>query len=396
MYVSSPFNFFLKASLPEKKVVPILIGSFRDIGPQSFQNLTHTFPPVYHCLATAILAVTIAVLLSLHSYNCNHNNNNNNNNNHVTITWCITRYITSSYVIIFAAVIVMLVLLDAFVNGCHYDYMNESRQRKDGMLRKKSFNKWLLYNMLPKRVARHYFNIFRSGNNLKLTEDLYSEDCSRACVLFATVFNFFDTFYVEDFKEGIECLRVLNEIICDFDELIIENKRFQKYIEKIKTTGSTYMAVSDLRRNDDDDDDDDDDGDVKSSKGSDNNNINNNINNNNNNNNNDGDDDDYVLVMAEFACSILQRLQDFNKHSFNNSQMRIAGVIGMSRPQFDVWGNTVNVASRMESCGVAGRFWMTGEVYNILSRHNYNLTCRGNIEVKGKGQIMTYLLDNRT
>lgn len=72
---------------------------------------------------------------------------------------------------------------------------------------------------------------------------MYHEQCESVCVLFATVPNFSE-FYVEldGNSDGMECLRLLNEIIADFDEILVEDAF--KYIEKIKSTGATYMAAS--------------------------------------------------------------------------------------------------------------------------------------------------------
>ena len=74
-------------------------------------------------------------------------------------------------------------------------------------------------------------------------QDLYHEQCSSVCIIFASIPNFSE-FYVEleANNEGVECLRLLNEIIADFDE-ILEEEAFHA-IEKIKSTGSTYMAAS--------------------------------------------------------------------------------------------------------------------------------------------------------
>ena len=74
-------------------------------------------------------------------------------------------------------------------------------------------------------------------------QDLYHEQCSSVCIIFASIPNFSE-FYVEleANNEGVECLRLLNEIIADFDE-ILEEEAFVA-IEKIKSTGSTYMAAS--------------------------------------------------------------------------------------------------------------------------------------------------------
>lgn len=70
----------------------------------------------------------------------------------------------------------------------------------------------------------------------------------------------------------------------------------------------------------------------------------------------------------------------------------IAGVIGAQKPQYDIWGNTVNVASRMDSCGVEGRIQVTEETAMVLKNHNYELDCRGPIQVKGKGTLTTYFV----
>ena len=74
-------------------------------------------------------------------------------------------------------------------------------------------------------------------------KELYHEQCESVCIMFASIPNF-PEFYVEleSNNEGVECLRLLNEIIADFDEILGEEPF--KYIEKIKSTGSTYMAAS--------------------------------------------------------------------------------------------------------------------------------------------------------
>lgn len=71
----------------------------------------------------------------------------------------------------------------------------------------------------------------------------------------------------------------------------------------------------------------------------------------------------------------------------------VAGVIGARKPQYDIWGNAVNVASRMDSTGVLDGIQVTQEVRDILAAKGYPLTCRGAIQVKGKGSMITYLLD---
>ena len=72
----------------------------------------------------------------------------------------------------------------------------------------------------------------------------------------------------------------------------------------------------------------------------------------------------------------------------------IAGVIGRQKFIYDLWGDTVNTASRMESHGVPGRIQVTAAVYERL-RERYAFEPRGEIEVKGKGLMATWLLVGR-
>ena len=69
----------------------------------------------------------------------------------------------------------------------------------------------------------------------------------------------------------------------------------------------------------------------------------------------------------------------------------VAGVIGTKKFIYDLWGDTVNTAARMESHGVEGRIHMTEETYELL-REKYLFEDRGVIDVKGKGDMHTYLL----
>lgn len=71
----------------------------------------------------------------------------------------------------------------------------------------------------------------------------------------------------------------------------------------------------------------------------------------------------------------------------------IAGVVGASKPTYDIWGDTVNVASRLESSGIMGRIQVSEQVAATITRaHAFQVECRGLVEVKGKRMLTTYLV----
>uniref|UniRef100_A0A8C9SDQ0 adenylate cyclase n=1 Tax=Scleropages formosus TaxID=113540 RepID=A0A8C9SDQ0_SCLFO len=221
-----------------------------------------------------------------------------------------------------------------------------------------NINENLLHNVLPAHVASVF--IGKKRNN----QDLYSQSCECVCVMFASVPQFKE-FYNEsnENRDGLECLRLLNEIIVDFDELLSKPKF--SGVEKIKTIGSTYMAAVGLTVPDYN---------VASR---------------------------HVRTMVEFAISLRMKLEQINTHSFNDFKLRIginygpviAGVIGAHKPQYDIWGNAVNVASRMESTGVLDKIQVTEETAEVVQSLGYGVTLRGVIMVKGKGELTTYFLN---
>uniref|UniRef100_A0A9J7XT23 Adenylate cyclase type 7 n=1 Tax=Cyprinus carpio carpio TaxID=630221 RepID=A0A9J7XT23_CYPCA len=226
-----------------------------------------------------------------------------------------------------------------------------------------NLNRLLLENVLPAHVAALFV-----GENKK-NEDLYYKSYDCVCVMFASVPDFKE-FYTEcDInKEGLECLRLLNEIIADFDELLSKPKF--SGVEKIKTIGSTYMSAAGLSGPPE-----------QSSQDRERQNA-------------------QIGNMVEFAIALIGKLDGINRHSFNTFRLRvginhgpvIAGVIGARKPQYDIWGNTVNVASRMESTGELGKIQVTEETSDVLQKLGYSCECRGLINVKGKGELKTFFV----
>ncbi len=108
---------------------------------------------------------------------------------------------------------------------------------------------------------------------------------------------------------------------------------------------------------------------------------------------------DHALAIANLALEMEDYIETFpaqnvNKIAFRvgiNSGPVVAGVIGRHKFHYDLWGDTVNTASRMESHGVAGKIQFTRATYELL-RNDFNCEARGMIQIKGKGEMETWFL----
>uniref|UniRef100_A0A3B3XN15 Adenylate cyclase type 2 n=1 Tax=Poecilia mexicana TaxID=48701 RepID=A0A3B3XN15_9TELE len=273
---------------------------------------------------------------------------------------------TMGSVSLFIFFITLLVLARQNEYYCRLDFLwrDKFKRECEEIETMENLNRVLLENVLPAHVAEHFL-----GRNWK-NEDLYHQSYESVCVMFASIPDFKEFYTESDVnKEGLECLRLLNEIIADFDELLSKPKF--SGVEKIKTIGSTYMAATGLN--------------VAPGPEC-----------------TQEHDRQYMHIgtMVEFAFALVGKLDVINKHSFNDFKLRIginhgpviAGVIGAQKPQYDIWGNSVNVASRMETTGVLGKIQVTEETSGILSNLGYMCSCRGIINVKGKGELKTYFV----
>ncbi len=193
----------------------------------------------------------------------------------------------------------------------------------------------VLYNALPVSIA----------NELKNHNTVKAEQYQRMAVLFVDIAGF-TRFSAGRPPDGV--VQVLNEIFSGFDTLV---DRYDA--EKIKTIGDAYMVVG---------------------KGN-------------------------VSDIARLALDMVASMQAYSRQIGFPLAVRcgmhvgptVAGVIGLKRFLYDVWGDAVNTASRMESLGQAGRVHVSEEVYRELSS-DFAFECRGPMEVKGKGVLRTYFL----
>lgn len=215
---------------------------------------------------------------------------------------------------------------------------------------------WLLHNIIPKYVA----------DQLKTTAK-YSQNHKSVGIIFASIVNF-NELYDESYLGGKEYLRVLNELIGDFDELL-ERPEYAN-VEKIKTIGSTFMAASGLNPQ------------VRQQS---------------------EHEYTHLFQLMDFAVAMHKVIYDFNRDllgfklilriGFNYGDVT-AGVIGATKLYYDIWGDAVNIASRMDSTGVAGRIQMASNCLDVLSER-YEFEPRGQVYVKGKDNMDVFLLKGK-
>ncbi|MCT7980953.1 adenylate/guanylate cyclase domain-containing protein [Laspinema olomoucense] len=202
----------------------------------------------------------------------------------------------------------------------------------------------LLLNVLPKAIAER----------LKEDTQTIAESFPEVTVLFADIVGFTK---LAARISPTELVQLLNEIFTIFDRLAEKHG-----LEKIKTIGDAYMVVGGLpvqRHN-------------------------------------------HASAIAEMALDMQTEILNFNRKCHESFAIRIgihsgpaiAGVIGTHKFIYDLWGDTVNIASRMESHGVPGRIQVSSTTYSLL-QSSYCFECRGPIPIKGKGEMLVYLLTGK-
>ena len=215
------------------------------------------------------------------------------------------------------------------------------RDRTQALQAEQEKSEQLLLNIFPAAIAK------RLKNNQTAIADYFPD----VTILFADIVGFTT---LSSRVSPIQLVSWLNHIFSTFDRLAEKHG-----LEKIKTIGDAYMVVGGLPL----------------------------------------PRPDSAEAIAEMALEMQQAVQDFCIMTGQHFQIRIgintgpvvAGVIGIKKFIYDLWGDTVNVASRMESSGLPGKIQVTTETYNRL-QHKFNFQKRGPITIKGKGQMITYWL----
>lgn len=199
----------------------------------------------------------------------------------------------------------------------------------------------LLLNVLPQPIVE----------KLKKEPQAIAEQFHEVTILFADIVGFTP---LSSTMPPVELVNMLNRIFSIFDGLAEQYE-----LEKIKTIGDAYMVA----------------GGVPVPR------------------------EDHAEAIAYMALDMQQAMTRLNADSDKPFQIRIgmntgpgvAGVIGSKKFIYDLWGDTVNVASRMESSGIPGTIQVTAETYRRL-KETFLFEERGEIEVKGKGKMLTYWL----
>ncbi|CAD5969185.1 Adenylate cyclase [Planktothrix tepida] len=238
------------------------------------------------------------------------------------------------------------VLLKARINACLEK--KRLRDQEQAYLKKlaeeQEKSERLLLNILPEAIAQR----------LKRGESTIADSFADVTVLFADIVNFTK---LSANLSPAQLVEILNEIFSAFDELA------EKYeLEKIKTIGDAYMVVGGLPT----------------------------------------PRDDHAEAIANMALDMQNIIGQFHLQGNEPVQMRTgintgaveAGVIGTKKFTYDLWGDTVNTANRMESHGIAGKIQVTVATYERL-KDKYIFEERGLIDIKGKGEMLTYFLTAR-
>ncbi|XP_016053785.1 PREDICTED: adenylate cyclase type 1 [Miniopterus natalensis] len=244
-----------------------------------------------------------------------------------------------------------------------YLWAAQAEEERADMERVKLDNRRILFNLLPAHVAQHFLlsnprNMTLPGPGAEETPCSFQTRSPAQRWLLASIVT-------------VTCLRRNVTFNSSVFPTKLMDKDFYKDLEKIKTIGSTYMAAVGLAPT----------AGAKARKSI----------------------SSHLSTLADFAIEMFDVLDEINYQSYNDFVLRVginvgpvvAGVIGARRPQYDIWGNTVNVASRMDSTGVPGRIQVTEEVQRLLRPGGYHFLCRGKVSVKGKGEMLTYFLEGR-
>jgi len=223
--------------------------------------------------------------------------------------------------------------------------ITKRKHAEDALRAERETSERLLLNVLPRTIAER----------LKRQEQAIAERFDDVSILFADIVDFTA---LSAKIPPTDLVGILNEIFSSFDQLVEQHG-----LEKIKTIGDAYMAAGGLPE----------------------------------------PNADHPEAIANLALDMQREIAKFRRRDGERFYLRIgintgpvvAGVIGIRKFIYDLWGDTVNIASRMEAQGARDSIQVTAAVYERL-RDRYHFEERGEIFVKGRGSMRTYWLRGRS
>jgi class 3 adenylate cyclase len=231
--------------------------------------------------------------------------------------------------------------------------LEQFRESSDKLMRglmtelnvEKAESERLLLNILPETIAQR----------LKEEPGVIADSFESVSVLFADVVGFTP---LSESLSAQEVVEWLNDVYSEVDGLVQEHG-----VEKIRTIGDGYMVASGVPH-------------IR---------------------------DDHAVALTRLAIDMKEHFSNVRPVHGNHVDFRIGissgpvvgGVIGTHKFQYDIWGDTVNTAARMESHGVPGRIHISGATYGLI-KDSFATEPRGAIEVKGKGLMETWFVEGQT
>lgn len=204
----------------------------------------------------------------------------------------------------------------------------------------------LLLNVLPQSIASRL-----KDNDMRIADSHES-----VSVLFADIVGFTQ---LASTISPVALVDLLSQLFSAFDELVNQSN-----LEKVKTIGDGYMVVGGAPNH----------------------------------------LENHTAVVTKLALAMFDALMRFNQETNNNLEMRIgissgpvvAGVIGTSKFSYDLWGDPVNMASRMEQTALTNSIQLSEAAYQLIQKTDlakeFDFVVRKQVQVKGKGKLGTYML----
>jgi len=220
---------------------------------------------------------------------------------------------------------------------------SELRKRTRELEKEKIKTDELLHNIFPSEIVKE----------LKSKGTVHPKHFKSVSILFS---DFHDFTKIASNLTADELIYQLNNIFIRFDSILT-----RLGLEKLKTIGDSYMIAGGLPN----------------------------------------ECEDHAVKITKAALEMQEVVKNINKKNNSNWKMRVgihtgpcvAGIVGIKKYTYDVWGDTVNIASRMESCSEPGRINISQTTYDLIKDY-FDCEYRGSIEAKGKGQVEMYFVNN--